>query len=180
MPDRTENPLAFPPPGLSVSERRQGPERRAQGRVPFTAAAQACELRTGMRVNGRCSDISAGGCYIDTLTPLTLGAKVKVRIECESRVFKAQAVVAYAHVSMGMGVTFTEIEPQSREVLRSWIGLLGGEETSEDALPPGLQAEKSGERDVQMLLEELVGLLVRKGVLTDEEAARFLGRESPP
>ena len=131
----------------------------------------------GMRVNGRCSDLSAGGCYIDTLTPLAVGAKVKVRIEHESRVFEASALVAYAHVSMGMGVTFTEIEPQYREALRSWITSLGSGVAFEDAFPPAPAAERSEKESVRIILQELISLLVRKEVLTDEEAARFLRRE---
>ena len=131
----------------------------------------------GMRVNGRCSDLSAGGCYIDTLTPLAVGAKVKVRIEHESRIFEAAAMVVYAHIPTGMGVTFTEIEPEYREVLRSWIASLGSGETFEDAFLPGPGVKSSEEGNVRIVLQELIGLLARKGVLTDEEAERFLRRE---
>lgn len=177
MFDRTDKPPVLPAPGSGVSDRRQAPERRAQGRVAFTAAAQVYDLRLGTRVNGRCSDLSAGGCYIDTLTPLEVGAKVKVRIEHESRLLEASGVVAYAHLAMGMGVTFTEIEPEYREALRSWITSLGNGEAFEDAFPPAPAAERSEKENVRIILQELIRLLVRKEVLTDEEAARFLRRE---
>lgn len=182
MSDRSEKPLVLPGPAPGVSERGQGPERRAYGRVPFTAAAQVYEVRLGTRVNGRCSDIGAGGCYIDTLTPLSVGAPVKVRIELKSRIFEAAAVVSYAHTAMGMGLSFTEVKPEHRELLHFWIAALGDGQVSGDTFRPQLfspdpETEGSDEQKAWAVLQELIGLLVRKKLLTDQEAEAFLCRE---
>src|ERR1700674_2086468 len=133
MSERPDKPIAFPAPLTRESEERGGPERRRQVRYPFTAAAEVCEVRSQTRVAGRCSDLGTGGCYVDTLSPLAVGSAVRIRIERDLREFEAAAVVTYAHVSMGMGLAFTEIKREHKDVLRSWIADLSGEQTPEPA-----------------------------------------------
>src|ERR1700674_4992740 len=126
MSERSDRPIVFPAPLPEESAITGGPERRAQVRFPFTAAAEVYELRSQTRVTGRCSDLSPGGCYVDTLSPFPVGAVVKVRMERNMREFEAAAVVTYALVSMGMGLAFTEIKLEHQDVLRSWIADLSG------------------------------------------------------
>ena len=74
MPERSDTPIVFPAPLREEPPKSGGPENRAQVRYPFTAAAEIFELRSQTRVTGRCSDLGAGGCYIDTLSPFAVGA----------------------------------------------------------------------------------------------------------
>jgi hypothetical protein len=153
-----------------------GRENRAQVRFPFTAAAEVYELRSQTRLKGRCSDLSSGGCYVDTLSPFPLGAVVRVRIERDKREFEAEAVVAYAYVSMGMGLAFKEIKPEHEDVLRSWIADLSGEQPPEPATSTSERETEATEvnANVRLVLNELITLLVRKGMITETEGARLL------
>jgi hypothetical protein len=55
-------------------------ERRTDARYSFSATAEAVHLQADTRLNGRISDLSRGGCYVDTINPFPVGADVKIRI----------------------------------------------------------------------------------------------------
>lgn len=176
MPDRSDMPIVLPAPLPEDEVKVGGPERRRQVRFPFAASALVTDISSQARLNGRCSDLSSGGCYVDTLSPLTVGSIVSVRIAHDSREFEAAAVVTYAHVSMGMGLAFTEIKRENREVLRSWIAKLSGQHPSEP--PASISAEGAGgveaNANVRFVLNELITLLVHKKIITEEEGAGLL------
>lgn len=176
MVERSDKPIVLPVPVPGDTQGNIGPERRGQDRIPFTAAADVFEVRSQTRVAGRCSDLSRGGCYVDTLTPFAVGAAVRVRIEREKRGFEAMAVVAYAHVSMGMGLAFTEVKPEHKTILNSWITELTGEKASAPA--PGAEpasAVSTGEIvDPRLVLNALIHLLYRKQLISESEATELL------
>lgn len=150
-------------------------ERRIQQRFPFTADAEVIELRSQARVSGRCSDLGAGGCYIDALAPFAVGAKVRILMTRDSRKFEAEAVVTYAHPSLGMGLKFTGISGEYQEVLDSWIGELGGRRPTKKPMPPAdAGAATDGGTNTLIVLNQLVTLLIRKKVLTEKEGMEFL------
>ena len=55
-------------------------ERRRSLRFPFTASVEATESTSGTRVMGRTSDLSLGGCYIDSISPFAVGTIATIRI----------------------------------------------------------------------------------------------------
>jgi hypothetical protein len=176
MSERSDTPIVFPAPLREEPPKSEAPENRAQVRYPFTAAAEIYELRSQTRVTGRCSDLGAGGCYIDTLSPFAVGAVVRIHMKRDARDFEAAAVVAYAHVSMGMGLAFTEIKREHKDVLRSWIADLNGEQAPDpaaSATEPETGAIEAN-ANVQLVLHELITLLVRKKIITENEAVGFL------
>ena len=75
----------------------------------------------GTRLTARISDISASGCYVDTINPLADGTPVSVRILTESHVFEAPATVVYSHAHLGMGLLFGEVLPNDQHVLQNWL-----------------------------------------------------------
>jgi hypothetical protein len=176
MSERSDTPIVFPAPLREEPPKSEASENRKQVRYPFTAATEVCEIRSQTRVKGRCSDLSTGGCYVDTLTPFAVGAAVKVRIERDGREFEAAAVVTYAHISMGMGLAFTAIQHEHQDVLRSWIAELSGEQPAEPAV--STEAPETGaietEANMRMVLNELIYLLVRKKIITENEGTGLL------
>lgn len=174
-------PIAFPAPSRDEPGKPEGAENRKQVRFPFSEAVEVFDLRSKARVNGRCSDLSAGGCYIDTLSPFAPGAFVKIRMERDQREFMAAAVVAYAHASMGMGLAFTEMKREHWDVLRLWIAELSGEQPPEPTLAkpappepePGVAAADA-DASLRLVLNELIYLLVRKKVISEPEASKLL------
>ena len=184
-----ESPTLWPGP---VSGEAGGPERRAAQRFPCTAAAEVLDLKSKARVTGRSTDLGLGGCYIDTLAPFAVGAAVQIRLVREKREMEATGVVTYALVSMGMGLSFTEIKPEQQAVLKGWIAELSGEAPTvsdepladlelgphgaarrepDSAQEAGSVATAGGNRQV---LNELINLMVRKRLITEGEAAALL------
>jgi hypothetical protein len=96
-------------------------ERRRSPRFPFIAAAEVHEENNGTRLSARISDISATGCYVDTINPLPDGTAVRVKIFNEAQSFEASAIVAYSLKNLGMGLSFDEVPPGSRAVLQEWL-----------------------------------------------------------
>ena len=174
MPDRSDLPIVVPEPLPDVQPQVGGPERRSQVRFPLAASAKVFDLRSETSIHGRCSDLSSGGCYVDTLSPLSVGSIVNVYIVRESSQFEAAAVVTYAHASMGMGLAFTEIKPEHRQTLRSWIDELSGHPANEPAAASTREPESGSfeaNANVRFVLNELITLLVRKKILTEDEGA---------
>jgi hypothetical protein len=174
MSDRSEMPMLVPAPLPQEPAKGGGAERRAQVRYPFTAAAEVYDVHSQTRVTGRCSDLGPGGCYVDTLSPLVVGTVVQVRIERDMREFEATALVAFAQAPMGMGLAFQQIKPESAGVLRSWIAELSGEtspkvEVSYTGQEAGLRSSNAGQ-----VLNDLINLMVRKKLITENEGAALL------
>ncbi len=96
-------------------------ERRRSPRFPFIASAEVLEESNSSQLSARISDISAAGCYVDTINPLPGGTPVRVKIFNETQSFEAPATVAYSVAHLGMGLGFGEVPPSSRDVLRDWL-----------------------------------------------------------
>jgi hypothetical protein len=96
-------------------------EHRRCPRFLFIASAEVFEENSGSQLSARVSDISAKGCYVDTINPLPGGTSVRVRIFNEAQSFEASATVAYSLIHLGMGLSFGEVAPSSRDVLREWL-----------------------------------------------------------
>src|ERR1700741_400118 len=98
-------------------------DRRRSPRFPFIASAEVLSESAGSRLAARISDISATGCYVDTINPLVDGTAVRLKILTETHVFEAPATVVYSHAHLGMGLIFGEVLPNSQDVLQSWLPL---------------------------------------------------------
>src|SRR5687768_5530036 len=76
------------------------------------------EFSSGKRA-ARISDISAGGCYIDTIAQVPVGDVLKLQISAtggETVVFNGR--VAYVLDGFGFGVEFTDLTDSQREFLQ--------------------------------------------------------------
>ncbi len=161
-------------------------EKRTHPRYPFSAGAKVTDASSNATLNGRISDIGRGGCYVDTISPFTVGAELKLLISKEADSFAAEAKVVYSAMGMGMGVMFTVIEPEQRWTLEKWLAELRGE----PATAPETQQPKNGHpahpsetakdsnfgtsSEPSYVLNELIITLMRKRVLTDAEGKALL------
>ena len=176
LAERSDMPIVFPAPSQGETPARPNSERRTGVRYPFTATAEVSDIRSQARLTGRCSDLGYGGCYVDTISPLAVGSKVRIRIKRDPRDFEAGAIVAYAHVSLGMGLAFTEIKDEHRGILHSWISELSGDQSPQPEAPPeetDAQVDDSV-ANLRQVFNEFINLMVRKTIITENDAAGLL------
>jgi hypothetical protein len=102
-------------------------ERRRYQRFPFTATVEAVEIKSQARIEGRTSDVSLGGCYVDTTSSFSEGSIVKIRLTMGARSFEAEAKVVYSLVNMGMGLKFTNADLEHLCLLDKWVADLSRE-----------------------------------------------------
>lgn len=166
--------------GSGTNKPAESTERRKSPRFAMSASAEMLELRTRTRLIGRASDLGAGGCYIDTVTPFPVGTSLVLNLKSEGHNIHAMANVTYAHSGMGMGLAFAEMTPTQRGNLAAWLRELGGEapkpQAASEADMPFLQEAtvQQGVADAKRpalldALQELVSLLGNKRVLSEEE-----------
>jgi hypothetical protein len=148
-------------------------ERRRFQRFPFNADVDVMEIQSGTRIKGRVTDVSLGGCYVDTLSPFLVSTAVQIRITKGPQSFEAQAKVINMKVGLGMGLAFVSASAEQKKVLGNWIVELGGKlptaptQSRGDAVAGRVSAETS-------VIAELVLLLIRKGVVTEAETQEIL------
>jgi len=150
-------------------------DRRKSVRYAISATAEVVDLRTRTRVAGRATDLGPNGCYVDSMSPFSVGSCVGVRLACEEHSFYGKADVIYAHPGMGMGLLFTDLAPDQNQILDEWILTLSGKADLPMPFAPSNNpgAEKQvGEQSGSPLFNAVTGLLnalERKGLLDSAE-----------
>jgi hypothetical protein len=96
-------------------------DRRAHPRYAFVAAIKVIAPESGAHVEAQVRDLSQQGCYVDTNNPLVLGTATNVRITRKATIFEARARVVFNEAGKGMGLKFTDVEPEHLETLDNWI-----------------------------------------------------------
>lgn len=100
-------------------------EKRAVRRYSFFADAEVI-LRDGTSIPTQLAELSAKGCYIGTLLPISTGTRFRIRIWDGVRTCEVQGRVMYLHSSsglgiFGMGVLLEEIATEERRILDAWL-----------------------------------------------------------
>lgn len=151
-------------------------DRRATQRQQFVAEAQIVEVRSGLRLSARSCDLVLHGCYVDTLRPFPVGTLVRIRLKKDGTAIEANGNVVYELPGLGMGIAFHDLTPDSHAAIEKWLSHTGGREQSLEALLPSMEdaSPVANRQEARSEFEELVWLLIRKGILTKSEAARFL------
>jgi hypothetical protein len=161
--------------GLSPQERRRDP------RYPFTSAVEVVARDTQTRIQGRTSDLSRGGCFLDTASCFPAGSIVTVRLIKDNRRFEADAEVVYSLVGMGMGVKFTAAGAEQLGAVEKWVAELSGEalpapETEIELDQPSEQphAQETAGDEEHLVLSELVMELMKQGILSNVKCQAML------
>jgi len=162
---------------IEISSHPYAHERRRHSRYPFTATAEIVEAKSQMRVQGRTSDLSLGGCYVDTMNSFPVGSIVKMRLTREARTFEAQAEVVYSLLGMGIGLKFTEVDPEQFRIVEKWLAELSGEMLPEPELQQPSDQSCPSPRpgdEVCLVLNDLITELMRQGILSDAKCRAML------
>jgi hypothetical protein len=90
---------------------------RATPRFAFIAEAEV----SGMKDRARVSELSARGCYIDSINPFPKDSDVSIRIRYGCSACEFSGTVIYTHAGFGMGVVFGAMTAEQRSTLDVWL-----------------------------------------------------------
>jgi len=95
--------------------------RRGATRYYFAAIAEIIDLEKPGELVSITRDLSTSGCFVKTTTPFPAGTRVRIRITHSGAQVAAIGNVTSNVSPAGMGIAFTEIEPNDRAMLEGWL-----------------------------------------------------------
>ena len=108
--------------GLTVHGARNN--RRRDARYCASGGAKIQEIGSPAGQWTMIHDISVGGCYVETTTPLLPGAQVDAVVHVGDIQIASRGEITVADRMVGMGVRFTDMTPLHRQRLESLIDQL--------------------------------------------------------
>ena len=99
-------------------------ERPRARRYPFVTSIEITDMQSETQTKEQTKDLSLFGCHVNTLKPLAMGAKVRIRIAHKSTIFTALGRVANVQPNAHMGIVFTSIAPHDQQILEQWLAEL--------------------------------------------------------
>ena len=145
-----------PEPGAApqVGERRRI-DRRKHARYPVSGGgAEIRQQGVDSRIWARLTDISLGGCYLETMSPLPVLTYVNLGLILEEQHLNAKGQVVVAHPNFGMGIQFIDMSAADRKMLEGWLATLAPKVVT----PIG---RRGGENPARTLEKESAALLVQ-------------------
>jgi len=95
-------------------ERRQYPRAKVSVPVEIHVEGAVSPIR------GATSDLSVGGCYVETMFPFPVGTALDLKLQLESTL-PIDATVVTCDPQVGNGMEFSRMLPEDRKVLEAFV-----------------------------------------------------------
>ena len=139
---------------MTQKDQRRYPRYRCDGIAQMTKPGDKFAMRAPL------TDVSAGGFYVETMTPLPEGTELEISLEIGRVELYGHGVVETRHPAIGNGVAFTKMTPQNEKALQAVINkITNADEIHSPQVSQSFPPE----------FEALLALLERKSVLKREE-----------
>jgi hypothetical protein len=128
-------------------------ENRTEPRfeICLTARWQGSSTRQNVRI----SDLSKGGCYLDTIAEVIVGETLFIKLLLpDGEWFELQGVVAHHTPRLGFGVRFVNLDEKQNHQIRSLLGM-----HNPDPHEPSVTAER-GENLVPLEQIDFTSLVI--------------------
>lgn len=102
-------------------QRKRTRDNRRAPRLSVPTGVWVAWYSTGPRTVSRVQDLSLGGVFIATPSPLAVGANLKLLFSLAEGEIHADAVVRFHADGKGMGVEFTHVPPSDRARLEKFV-----------------------------------------------------------
>ncbi len=187
-PEPATAPAPGPPQGIA---RRQGgdrrrEERRHNPRYRASGGVQMYPAGLEVRVWGTLTDISLGGCYVESMAPLPAGTEVGLELESDGDRLQARAAVRVSHPGCGMGIQFLTLEEEDRRTLERIVArAAAAAQPSEQGwsrigntstAAPGGHAPAPRSSDANLLLQELLLFFTERDAMSRDDFRQLLER----
>jgi DNA-binding NarL/FixJ family response regulator len=123
-------------PGVAVPSED---ERRVQARRACRLGVNVYRPEGSVLQHCTLTDVSAGGCYIETTVPLAVGTRLVIEVRTQDSKLRVQGKVRSMHLGFGMGVEFGGKTAEEREQVRQLLSCLDArlEIPAESEVQPG-------------------------------------------
>lgn len=134
-------------------------------------------------VQCKLTDLSLGGCYLETATPFPLNTRVKLSMRVGEFQIDAEGIIRVVHAELGMGVEFRQRTPQQRESVDKFIqALMNSNGVLPDLLvePEGIESdpgEPGANSNQEQMEDPLIELFHKKAQLSTEAFLAELRRQ---
>lgn len=152
----------------------QEAERRTKDRQMFTVTAEVVEFFTGARFSSRTMDLGPGGCFIDTTNPLPVSTKVQIKLTKGQGVLQTGGTVVYSQNGLGMGIAFSNLEPEQQKALEEWLSGMTLDRPAAAKPAQDLKGSAPSQLSEARAIKRLLRLLVMKGIFAEAEASSVL------
>jgi len=98
-------------------------DRRTQTRFACRLSADVYPLGSTTPQHCSLSDISGGGCYVETNESYPPGTAVDIVVRTQDMKLRVQGIVHASHPGFGMGIEFTLLHDEQREQVRQLIAV---------------------------------------------------------
>lgn len=157
-------------------------ENNGEGRSVsrFTCLGGVQILQGGSLCWGRLGDLSAAGCYIETVLPLPAGSTVQLRLTVAGNILDLSAKVVWTIPQAGMGVSFVFLTPEEKDRMAQIVEEIKTIRKPAAARPiacvPRDKTVVRISRDAE-LLAKITKRIEEKGVLTKQEFMDLMSAE---
>ena len=122
--------LADAPGGLGLLSVSSS-DRRNRSRRACRLSADVFQQGSGVPVRCLLSDISTGGCYVETTAPFPAGTAVEILVRTNEMKLRLKGGVQATHPGFGMGVSFSVQTAEEREQVQRLIAYQPAESLTE-------------------------------------------------
>ena len=143
-------------------------------RHPFITGAEVTDLASGSRFSTRTTDLSFGGCFVDTMMPFTVGSNVHVTIAKSGEQLDVDGTVVFAQIGLGMGIAFNQVPEDQKALLEAWLGTKAPDGVIAASFSETVK-ELGGKEINREAVVRLVRLMILKGILSSDEASAIMG-----
>lgn len=154
----------------------------------------ACEGKAEIRREGLTSvlwgivsDLSYGGCYVESASPLPVGSRIIVTLTILDITLEVKGTIAAVHPMVGMGIMFLSCSAQTNQILEQMLSQLASVPLAPVPLPlsPLESASGLGEIDTlsafkpapevaRSVVDQIITHLSRSAVLTRRDLLDIL------
>ena len=89
-------------------------EKRRLKRVNWFVEAKIHCVEMDLFWNVRLTDISEGGCFVDTIVPLDAGTKITLMVKDDAHTLDVPGRILYVNPGFGSAIEFDPLEPDLR------------------------------------------------------------------
>lgn len=104
----------------SSSSDDQRPEHRKSPRIKVSVPVELCVPGNATPFRCATSDLSEGGCYVESIFPFPVGTIVEMSLQLDGTLLALGTVVT-CHAQVGNGIEFSKMLPEDREELRAYL-----------------------------------------------------------